>query len=295
MVRSVLLVGGTGFIGKRLIPHLESEGWTVTSLKRGDQGWDGASRGAWETHLDHADAVINLAGAPVTLPWTSDNRRLITESRVNSTNVIAAAIADRSSYPAVWINASAVGYYGDRGDEILSETSAPGTGFLAEVCVAWENALFQPVIEDVRRVALRTGIVLGPGGGALEPLAKLARLGLGGAAGLGRQWMPWIHIEDHVRMISFALNTTIEGALNLVGPNPVTNSEFAARLREAVRVPIGLPAPAFGLEVVSKLGGPDPHVLLDSTRAVPTVAEDAGFQFKYRELLPALKDALDSR
>ena len=291
-MRSVLLFGGTGFIGNRLIPHLASEGWRVTSLKRGEQGWDGKSRGAWESNLEGIDAVINLAGAPVTMPWTHRNRQLITDSRVDSTKAIAAAIADRSVRPPVWLNASAVGYYGNRGDEVLREASDPGTGFLAEVCVAWENAFFQPELEGVRRVALRTGIVVGPGGGALEPLAKLARIGLGGAAGSGRQWMPWIHIEDHVRMVSFVLNHSIDGPVNAVGPSPATNSDFAAHLRRAVGVPIGLPAPAFGLELVGKLGGPDPHIMLDSTRAVPTVAVRAGFQFKFNDLSAALKDAL---
>jgi uncharacterized protein (TIGR01777 family) len=291
-VRSVLLFGGTGFIGNRLIPHLESEGWRVTSLKRGEQGWDGKSRGAWESNLDTADAVINLAGAPVTLTWTPKNRQLITGSRVNSTRVIAEALASRSSRPAGWLNASAVGYYGDRGDEVLHEPLPAGTGFLAEVCAAWEDALFQPVLDGVRRVAVRTGIVLGPGGGALEPLAKLAKIGLGGAAGSGRQWMPWIHIEDHVRMVAFALNHAIDGPMNAVGPNPATNSDFAAHLRRAVGVPIGLPAPAFGLDLVGRLGGPDPHIILDSTRAVPTVAVRSGFHFKFNDLSAALKDAL---
>jgi uncharacterized protein (TIGR01777 family) len=291
-VRSVLLFGGTGFIGNRLIPHLESEGWRVTSLKRGEQGWDGKSRGAWESNLDTADAVINLAGAPVTLPWTPKNRQLITDSRVNSTSVIAEVLASRSLRPAVWLNASAVGYYGDRGDEVLHEASPAGTGFLADVCVAWEDALFQPALGGVRRVAVRTGIVLGPGGGALEPLAKLAKIGLGGAAGSGRQWMPWIHIEDHVRMVAFALNHAIDGPMNAVGPNPATNSDFAAHLRRAVGVPVGLPAPAFGLELVGRLGGPDPHIMLDSTRAVPTGAVRSGFQFKFNDLSAALKDAL---
>ena len=291
MDRSVVIVGVSGFLGKHLKAHLEQNGWRVIGLRRGEAGWDGKSRGPWESGLGGATAIVNLAGAPITLPWTKENRDLILRSRVESTRVLGEALAEQSS-PPVWINASAVGIYGNRDDALLTENSKPGSDFLAEVCVAWEAALNDAPSSASPRVALRTGIVLGPDGGALAPLAKLARVGLGGQLGNGKQWMPWIHVHDHVRLVEFLIESGLTGPINAVGPNPVQNHQFAQSLRKAVHCPIGIPTPAFGLSLASKLGGPDPSVLLNSTRVLPQRALDAGFRFEYDNLASALAQCL---
>ncbi len=291
MDRSVVIIGVTGFLGRHLQAHLSKQGWRVIGLKRGENGWDGKSRGPWESALAGATAIVNLAGAPITLPWTTTNRELILRSRVESTHVVGQALSEMAS-PPIWVNASAVGIYGNRGDELLTENSAPGSDFLAEVCVKWEAALTQSPPSPSPRIALRTGIVFGPDGGALTPLAKLARIGLGGQLGNGRQWMPWIHIRDHIRLVEFLIESNISGAVNAVGPVPVENREFAKILRQTVHFPIGVPTPAFALTAASKLGGPDPSVLLNSTRVVPQHALDAGFRFEYGNLASALADCL---
>jgi len=291
MDRSVVIIGASGFLGRHLQSYLQQQGWKVIGLRRGENGWDGKSRGPWESSLAGASAVINFAGAPITLPWTKSNRDLIFRSRLESTRVVGEALGSLESPPA-WINASAVGIYGNRGDEVLLENSAPGSGFLAEVCLAWEAALFDSPGSTGRRVALRTGIVLGPDGGALTPLAKLARVGLGGPLGNGHQWMPWIHVADHVHLVEFLIQSALSGPINAVGPAPVQNREFASSLRKTVRCPIGVPTPSFGLAFAAKLGGPDPSVLLNSTRVLPQRALDAGFRFEYDNLASALAQCL---
>jgi uncharacterized protein (TIGR01777 family) len=292
MERKAVIVGSSGFLGEYLRRHLESVGWQVVGVSRGDRGWDGKSRGSWESQLTGASAVINYAGAPITLPWTSTNRDSILSSRLDSTRVLGQAMLDSKAPPPVWINASAVGFYGDRKDEILDEFAPAGTGFLAEVCLAWEDALVEATLPATRRIALRTGIVLGPGGGAMAPLAKLARLGLGGDLGNGKSWMPWIHIKDHARMVEILIESHLSGPVNAVGPAPATNHEFAQTLRQIVGCPIGIPTPAFALTLASKLGGPDPSVLLNSTRVVPKQAQQAGFTFDFSDLGSALADCL---
>jgi hypothetical protein len=291
MDRKALIIGNNGFLGRHLETHLKQEGWEVAGLRRGSGGWDGKTRGPWESVLSGATAVINYSGAPVTLPWTPTNRDLILSSRVDTTGIIGQALLNLPN-PPVWINASAVGIYGDRADEVLDETSAGGTGFLADVCRAWEAALMDPAFRAIPRVALRTGIVLGPDGGALAPLAKLAKIGLGGDLGHGRQWMPWIHVHDPARMVEYIISSGLTGEINAVGPNPATNHDFAKELRKAVNCPIGIPTPRIALKVASKLGGPDPSVLLNSNRVMPTRARNAGFVFEFSDLPAALADCL---
>ncbi|RYG39580.1 TIGR01777 family protein [bacterium] len=286
---TVVVAGATGFIGKRLCELLKEEGWTVLRLVRegqpGDLVWDGSSAGDWEEGMDGADAVINLAGAPITLSWTDENRKLIRDSRTQSAEALARAILKASSPPKVWVNSSAIGFYGDRGDELVTEDTAAGTGFLSEICVAWEEAAERWELPATRLVLMRTGVVLGKGGGAFEPLLGLAKAFLGGAAGDGRQWMPWISLEDLCRMYVFALDEErVNGPINGVAPEPARNVELMASLRKALGRPWAPSAPEFALNLASKVGGPDPSMLLDSMRVVPRRAKSLGFTWKDKDL-----------
>lgn len=291
----IVVAGATGFLGRALIDSLE--GHDVVALVRHGEGikgakpvaWNGLQIGPWADEVDGADAVVNFAGVPATLRWTEDNKKAIRESRVQSTYLIGQAIEGAERPPRVWINASAVGYYGSRGAEMLDESSSPGTGFLAEVCVAWENALAQESLPDTRRVALRTGVVLGRDG-ALRPLARLTKLFLGGRQGDGHHWMPWIHIDDHTAMVRWLLEADVAGPVNACGPAPCINETFMKTLRGVCARPFGLPAPASLIELNGKLRGPDSAAVLASDRALPTVAKEAGFKWKH----PSLEEALRS-
>jgi uncharacterized protein (TIGR01777 family) len=286
----VVIAGGTGFIGKAVARQLKRDDFEPVTLGRGlsaDVVWDAATLGDWTKALEGAEGVINLTGSPITEPWTTENRKKILESRIGSTNVLAEAIRRANRPPAVWINASAIGFYGDRGDELLTETSSAGSGFLSEVCQAWETALFDGESPAVR-AAVRIGIVLGRDGGALGPLVPLTRAFLGGAQGDGSQWMSWILDSDLAWAFSHIVRRRESGVWNGVGPQPVRNRDFMHALRSQLGRPWSPPAPKFALEVAAKLGGPDPSVLLSSMRVVPQRLLDAGALFTGRDLKQTL-------
>lgn len=294
----IVVAGATGFLGKALIESLKGE-HEVIALVRHGQGvsgavpvaWDGLHLGNWREQVDGADVVVNYSGSPVTAKMNDENQRLMKATRVQPTYLMGQAIEGAEKPPRLWINASAVGFYGSRGAEIVDETSERGTGFLAELCGLWEGSLDEPKLPNTRRVALRTGIVLGKGGGALKPLLTLTKLFLGGAQGDGHQWMPWIHVDDHTAMVKWLIaNEDVSGPVNAVGPAPSLNSVFMQTLRKVVGRPPAPPAPRFMLELVGKIAGPDPEVILASTRAVPKVAQAAGFKWKH----PGLEEALRS-
>jgi len=286
----VVIAGGTGFIGKAVARQLKRDDFEPVTLGRGsnaDVVWDAKSLGDWTRALEGAEAVINLTGSPITEPWTTENRKKILDSRIESARVIGRAIQQADRPPAVWINASAIGYYGDRGDELLTETSSAGSGFLSEVCQAWETALFDGE-SPAARAAVRIGIVLGRDGGALGPLVPLTRAFLGGAQGDGSQWMSWILDSDLAWAFSHIVRRREPGVWNGVGPQPVRNRDFMQALRSQLGRPWSPPAPKFALEVAAKLGGPDPSVLLSSMRVVPQRLLDAGALFTGRDLKQTL-------
>jgi uncharacterized protein (TIGR01777 family) len=275
---NITLTGATGFIGRALAVRLSAAGHKVQPYSlRAPQA------------LQASDAVIHLAGEPIAQRWTSEAKRRIRESRVEGTRRLIAALPAPAS---VFICSSAVGFYGSRGDEILTETSPPGTGFLAELCVEWERAADEAQAHGMRVVKLRTGMVLGGRGGALGRMLPAFRLGVGGRLGSGRQWMPWIHLDDHLDLVEFALaQAGVSGPLNAVAPNPVTNRDFTATLARTLGRPAFLPAPAFALKAMF---GEMACVLLQSQRVIPRAALDAGFEFRHPELGPALQDILRS-
>jgi uncharacterized protein (TIGR01777 family) len=271
----IAMTGASGFIGRALTARLSSAGHSVVpvSVRQGPE-------------VPRCDALIHLAGEPVAQRWTPEVKRRIRGSRVEGTRRLVESISHLENPPETLVSASAVGIYGSRGDEILTESSPPGAGFLAEVCVAWEREAQAAGALGIRVVNLRIGVVLGHGGGALERILPIFQRGAGGRLGSGRQWMSWIHLDDLTALFEFALNQTrLRGLVNATAPRPVTNSEFTHVLGVALHRPALLPAPAF---VIRLRFGEMASVLLDSQRAVPEAALAAGFQFRYPELDPAL-------
>jgi uncharacterized protein len=294
----VLVTGATGFIGRRLCERLAQDGHGVRVLSR-----DPSAAAARLPGIEHAfelpagggelpdeafagaDAVVHLAGETVSGRWTAAKRRAIETTRMAGTAAVVRAIGHATPRPRVLVCASAIGYYGDRGDETLIEASLPGHGFLADVCRAWETEAARAEMHGVRVVRLRTGIVLDPAGGALASMRSLYRAGLGGPLGSGRQWWAWIGMEDLVALYAQALDRDWSGAVNAVAPEPVRQRDFARCLGRALGRPALLPAPAFALRMV--LGG-FASELLSSRRVEPRVALRHGHAFRAPRLVDAL-------
>ncbi|RME50281.1 MAG: TIGR01777 family protein [Caldilineae bacterium] len=301
----VIITGGTGLIGRALTQSLLADGHRVTVLSRSPGavrglpsgaevvGWDARTAQGWGHLAAEADAIVNLAGAGIAEGrWTAARKKLILESRVNAGKAVVEAIEGATPRPKVLIQASAVGYYGPHGDEILTEDAAPGSDFLAQVCVAWEASTQAVEALGVRRAVIRTGVVLSMQGGAFPRLVLPFRFFAGGPLGSGRQRFPWIHIDDQVAAIRFLIeHEEASGPFNLAAPNPPTNREFVQQLGKAMGRPALLPVPALALRL---LFGEMATVLLDGQRAVPAALERAGFRFTYPEALPALRDILQN-
>lgn len=296
--RTIVVSGATGMIGTALVSRLRANGHTVRRLVRssaaaqaGDVVWDPA-RGILPTSaVEGAYAVVHLAGAPIAERWTAKHKEDIRTSRVLGTALIARTIAAAVNKPAVMLSGSAIGYYGDRGDQVVDETSAAGSDFLARVVQDWESAAAPAAVAGTRLVLLRTGIVLSPRGGALERLLVPFRLGVGGSIGGGKQWMSWIALEDHLRAMEFALFTErLAGAANLVAPNPVTNATFATTLGKVLNRPALVPVPAFALELL--YGEMARATVLAGQHVRPAALAAAGFEFRFPTLEQALKHEL---
>lgn len=301
----VVIGGANGLLGQRLVRALRARGDEVVALVRRAGGgapwalgarlveWDGRGQGAWAREVDGAQALVNLAGANVGgQRWNDAYKRLILESRVASTRACVEALRAAKAHPQAFLNASAVGYYGDRGDEELDESAAPGQDFLAGVCTAWEAEATEADALGVRTVLLRTGVVLAPpgDGGALRRMVPVFKAFAGGPLGTGRQWFPWIHVDDEVAMILFALDHPgASGPFNLCAPKPVTMGDFARALGRALHRPALAPVPAFALRLAV---GEFAEVLLGGQRTLPTKARQLGFQFKFPDLSDALADLL---
>lgn len=295
----VLISGSSGLIGSALSRTLVDGRQTVVRLVRGPLSGD-ATTVSWDPErqtidragLEGFDAVVHLAGEPLLGRWTADKKRRIADSRVRGTRLIAETLASLTRRPAVLVCASAAGYYGDRGDEILTEESTPGNGFLADVVRAWESAADPARQAGIRVVHLRTGLVLARGGGLLKILLLPFQLGLGGPIGSGRSYWSWIALVDLIAAYRFAIaRESVSGAINAAAPNPVTNREFARTLGAVLGRPAVLPVPPGALRLVFGREAAD-DAMLSGSRLQPARLQAAGFRFQYPELEPALRHEL---
>lgn len=300
----IVVTGATGFIGAHLSRTLSERGDEVIGLSRDPDSvarrapgvsrayaWDPMSEPAPAEALEQAAAVVHLAGESVVGRWSEAKRRAIRDTRVLGTRNLVAGIVRLENKPRVLVSASAIGFYGDRAGEELTEQSSGGNDYLASVCRQWEEEALKIKALGPRLVRIRTGIVLARDGGALGAMLLPFQLGLGGPLGSGEQWWSWIHRDDLVTLIIHSIDNNIDGIWNGTAPNPVTQKEFARVLGRVLRRPAFLPAPAFALKLI--LGGFAAE-LLSSKKALPRAPEASGVVFKYRELEPALREILDA-
>lgn len=294
----ILVSGSRGFIGSALVPFLTGQGHRVIRLIRATPApgeaaiqWDPVAGTITPQGLEGLDAVVHLSGENIVGRWTAQKKARIMESRVRGTRCLAEAVAALAQPPRVLVCASAVGYYGDRADALLEETSPSGEGFLAEVCRAWEAAAMPAQQRGIRVVHLRIGMVLGAAGGALALMLGPFRLGLGGILGTGRQYVSWVSVDDVAGAIGHVLVTdSLRGAVNVVAPQPVTNAEFTRTLGRVLRRPTVFPVPAGALRLAfGEMAG---EILLGSTRVRPAQLERAAYRFRHPQLEPALRDLL---
>jgi uncharacterized protein len=295
----LVVTGASGFIGTPLRAALLEQGHALTLFTRGSprgpnagtQRWIHWTPGTlrdWDAAVDGADGIINLAGEPIAdKKWSSNQRRRIEKSRVDATHSLFQACAKAKERPKFLINASAVGYYGAHGDEVITEETPPGDDFLSLLCRDWEAEAIRAEELGLRVVRIRTGIVLGQSGGALKKMAEPFKYFVGGRLGSGRQWMSWIHLEDLIRLMGFVIdNPQVRGPINATAPNPVRNKEFSHELAKVLKRPSWLPVPGFALKLVM---GEMADMLLTGQRVVPAAAEKLGFRFRYPDLPQALE------
>jgi uncharacterized protein (TIGR01777 family) len=298
----VIITGGAGLIGRALAADLASNGHEAIVLSRAPERvtglppsvraerWDARSAAGWSPLADGADAIVNLAGESLAGRWTARRKRRILESRQNAGRVVVEAVEGASVKPHVVVQASGAGYYGPRGDEEITEEAGPGKDYLGQTAIEWEASTAPVEALDVRRVIIRTGVVLSMAGGALPPLLLPFQFFVGGPLGSGRQWFPWIHVADEARAIRFLIeHESASGPFNLTAPNPLTNAEFGRALGRVLRRPAFVPTPAFALRL---LLGEMSTVLLDGQRAVPRRLLGLGFTFRFPDAEAALRDLL---
>ena len=299
----ILITGATGFVGRRLCEVLHNAGHTLIALSRNSVAakqrvpslkevfpWNPLQELPPLQAFEGCDAVINLAGESIAGRWTAAKKQMIRDSRVLGTRYLVEALSKLDVRPKALISASAIGYYGDRGEETLTEEAAPGSDFLAQVCRDWENEALKAESLGMRVVRLRIGLVLGREGGTLPALLPLFRVGLGGPLGSGRQWWSWIHRDDLCQLIVQILaNDSISGPVNATAPQPVRQREFARVLGRLLKRPAFLPAPAFALKIAL---GEFAEGILASQRVLPRRAQEMGYRFRFEELEGALREIL---
>ncbi len=294
----ILITGASGLIGSALQKTFEAKGYDLLLASRNEPKteleiqWTVKGGFAEPERLKGLDAVVHLAGESVSgLRWTEEKKKAIRDSRVLGTRSVVDAISRLKTKPKVLVAASAIGFYGERGNEEVTESSAAGTGFLADVAREWEAEARRAEDAGIRTVLLRTGIVLSKDGGALGTMLLPFKLGVGGVVGSGKQWMSWISLDDHIAVINYVIeNENIRGAVNSVSPNPVTNADFTKAMGEVLYRPTFIPLPEFAVSMA--LGEMGDALLLTSTKVLPKRLEDAGFEFQYAELKSALDHAV---
>ena len=294
----ILVSGSHGLVGKAFISSLTADGHEIVRLVRNKPS--GAGEVEWRpnqdkldaSNLESLDAVVHLAGESIASGrWSEEKKRAIRDSRVKGTTLLSDALARLSHPPSVFVSASAIGYYGNRGDELLTEKSAPGNDFLANVCVEWENATQRAIEKGIRTIHARFGIILDANEGALAKMLTPFRMGVGGRLGSGKQWMSWIAIDDVVNGLKFLISeNTTSGAVNFVAPNPVTNAEFTKTLGRVLSKPTLFPMPEFGVKLA--FGEMGEALLLSGQRVKPDVLEQKGYRFDWPTLDAALRHLL---
>jgi len=298
MISRILVSGVSGPIGAALLPTLKTRGYEIKRLVRGAAAaddqilWNPGKPIAPET-VSGFDAVVHLAGESIVGRWTNEKKRKIRDSRVAGTTALAQALAQAKDKPQVFASCSAIGYYGDRGNEVLNEESAPGAGFLPDVCREWEAATGAAVDAGIRTVQMRTGVVLSAAGGALRKMLPPFKMGVGGRIGDGQQWMSWIDVQDMVGAIHHILKSDLlQGPVNMVAPKPVTNAEFTATLASVLSRPAIFPMPAFVVKLA--FGEMGETVLLGSQRVEPGQLVMSGYPFRFSSLRASLENILKS-
>lgn len=294
----ILISGATGLVGKALTKSVTSDGHEVVRLVRrkpsaaAEIEWHPNEGRIDSERLEGVDAVVHLAGESIaSRRWTDEKKRAIRDSRIKGTSLLSESLARTPTPPSVFISASAIGYYGNRGDELLTETSPPGDDFLAGVCIEWENATKPAVGKGIRTVNARFGIILDENEGALAKMLTPFRMGIGGRVGDGRQWMSWVVLDDVVNALKFLIaDASTRGPVNFVSPNPVTNAEFTKTLGRVLSRPTFFPLPKFGARLA--FGEMADALLLASQRVKPAVLEEKGFKFGWPTLEAALTHIL---
>lgn len=295
----IVIAGGTGFLGECLVNFYKNKRKDIVILSRRPVNienarvfqWDAENQGAWSNELEGVEAVINLCGKSVDCRYTEKNKALIYSSRINPTLAIGRAIENCKNPPKVWINSSSATVYRHSPDKPMDEeTGEIGEGFSVDVCQKWEEAFNSFRLPNTRRVIARIAIVLGKKGGALQPLTNLVRLGMGGHQGPGNQMMSWLHEDDFTGMIDYLVNNPLSGIVNLASPKPVNNKQFMKSIRIAVGVTMGLPTPAWLLEIGARIIKTETELVLKSRYVVPKRFLNAGYSFQFTDVDTALKD-----
>ncbi|MEO9967445.1 MAG: TIGR01777 family oxidoreductase [Reichenbachiella sp.] len=300
-MKKIIIAGGTGFLGQCLASHFTKQGHQVIILTRRTSArhndikyiqWDGTHLGTWCQSLDGAEMLINLAGKSVDCRYTESNKKKIYSSRLGATSILSQAILGLDRPPKLWINAASATIYRHAEDREMDEESGEiGDGFSVDVCQKWEDIFNNIDIPNTRKVILRTAIVLGKDGGALSPLKNLARLGIGGRQGSGKQYVSWLHEKDFVNIVDFIIeNEGLSGVVNASSPNPITNRLFMKTLRGTLGIPFGINSPKWLLEIGALIIRTETELVLKSRRVVPKRLTDRGFRFSYPEIDKALAE-----
>ncbi|SEM00425.1 hypothetical protein SAMN04487910_3878 [Aquimarina amphilecti] len=298
-MKKIVIAAGTGFLGNVLVNHFKTKVETIVILTRGEsklidnikyEHWDAQTIGAWKNELDGSDVLINMTGKSVDCRYHQKNKDLILSSRVDSTNILGQAILKCEHPPKVWLNSSTATIYRHSLDKEMDEINGEiGTGFSVNVATNWEDAFFSHKTKKTRKVALRTSIVLGKDGGALQPILSLVKIGFGGKQGKGNQKFSWIHETDFARSIEFVIkNEEVEGPINIVAPKPTDNNNLMKTLREMTKAPFGIPLPKPLLEIGARIINTETELILKSRNVIPRKLQQAGFQFTYSDLTTAI-------
>ena len=300
-MKKMIIAAGTGFLGTVITSYFKSKVEEIVILTRGTSNtidnirhvhWDARTIGSWISELENADVLINMTGKSVDCRYTKKNKELILKSRTESTGILHNALQQCIHPPKVWLNSSTATIYRHSLNKEMDEVQGEyGTGFSVAVAKAWETAFFKSSIPNVRKVALRTSIVLGKNGGALRPIVNLVKIGMGGRQGSGKQKFSWIHEIDFARSIEYIITqTAIDGTVNIVAPKPVTNAKLMQQLQKTLRRPFGIPLPKFLLEIGARIIQTETELIIKSRNVVPKKLIDHGFQFNYATLDIALQD-----